>query len=255
MENWQHYQAPAGAMQDRVIMVTGAGQGIGAMAAVELAKLGATVILVGRNEKKLSRTYDAIESVGGPQPAAIPMDLAKVGEAELAQLGLLIQKEFGRLDGILHAANGFSHLSPLNIQKLDEWVDMFRVNVAAPFAMTRALMPLLSKAPDAAVLVLGESHAFEAKAYWGGFSVSKAGQQNWVQIAASEWDKQPQLRINLLVPGPIQSPFRLATHPAEPKESLPETSAIMPAIMYWLGEASRGQSGQTLHFAAAPADQ
>ncbi|WP_157315282.1 SDR family NAD(P)-dependent oxidoreductase [Chitinibacter sp. GC72] len=250
MESWKNYQAQAKSMQDRVILVTGAGQGIGAMAAVELAKLGATVILLGRNEKKLSRTYDAIESVGGPQPAAVPMDLAKAGETELTQLGVLIQKEFGRLDGILHCANGFNHLSPLTMQKLDEWVDMFRVNVAAPFAMTRTLLPLLQAAPDAAVLVIGESHAFEPKAYWGGFSVTKAGQHNWVQIAASEWDKFANLRINHLVPGPIQSPFRLATHPAESKDSLPETSAIMPAILYWLGQASQGQSGQTLFFSA-----
>lgn len=248
MESWKNYQAEAKSMQDRVILVTGAGQGIGAMAAVELAKLGATVILVGRNEKKLSRTYDAIEAVGGPQPAAIPLDLAKVGETELTQLGVLIQKEFGRLDGILHCANGFNHLSPLGLQKLDEWVDMFRVNVAAPFAMTRALLPLLQAAPDAAVLVIGESHAFEPKAYWGGFSVTKAGQHNWVQIAASEWDKFENLRINHLVPGPIQSPFRLATHPGESKDSIPETQAIMPAILYWLGAASHGQSGQTLFF-------
>jgi NAD(P)-dependent dehydrogenase (short-subunit alcohol dehydrogenase family) len=175
--------------------------------------------------------------------------LAKIGEAELNQLGVLIQKEFGRLDGILHCANGFNHLSPLSNQKLDEWVDMFRVNVAAPFAMTRALFPLLEKSPDAAVLVIGETHAFAPNAYWGGFSVSKSAQKNWIEIAASEWDHLPNLRINLLVPGPIQSPFRLATHPGESKDSLPATEAILPAIAYWLGQTSHGQSGQTLFFA------
>lgn len=248
MTDWKTAAPSADAFKDRVILVTGAGQGIGAAAAVELAKLGATVILLGRNEKKLSRTYDAIEAAGGAQPAAIPMDLSKIGEAELNQLGVLIQKEFGRLDGILHCANGFNHLSPLSNQKLDEWVEMFRVNVAAPFAMTRALFPLLEKSPDAAVLVLGETHAFEPNAYWGGFSVTKSAQKNWIEIAASEWDKLANVRINLLVPGPIQSPFRLATHPAELKDTLPVTEAILPAITYWLGSASKGQSGQTLFF-------
>ena len=248
LDHWKTAHSAADAFKDRVILVTGAGQGVGAAAAIALAKLGATVILLGRNEKKLSRTYDAIEAAGGAQPAAIPMDLAKIGEAELNQLGVLIQKEFGRLDGILHCANGFNHLSPLANQKLDEWVDMFRVNVAAPFAITRALFPLLQKAPDAAVLVIGETHALAPNAYWGGYSVSKAGQKNWVEIAASEWDKFDNLRINLLVPGPIQSPFRTATHPGEAKDSLPPVEAILPAIEYWLGHASRGQSGQTLMF-------
>ncbi|MBE9610814.1 SDR family NAD(P)-dependent oxidoreductase [Chitinilyticum piscinae] len=251
MTDWRTYQAPADVLAGRVILVTGAGQGLGAAAALAYAQHGATVILLGRNEKKLARTYDAIEAAGGPQPAAIPMDLAKISEAEIAQLGITIRKEFGRLDGILHAANGFTFLSPLTNQKLDEWVEMFKVNVAAPFAINRGLLPLLTQAPDAAIIHLGESHALNPAAYWGGYSVSKAGQKNLVEIAASEWDNQPNLRINLLVPGPIQSPFRLATHPAESAESLPRTEAIVPALLYWMSAASQGQSGRTLEFAAA----
>ncbi|SMC29293.1 NAD(P)-dependent dehydrogenase, short-chain alcohol dehydrogenase family [Andreprevotia lacus DSM 23236] len=246
MSDWKDYVAPEGAFKDRVILVTGAGQGIGAAAALALAKAGATVILSGRNEKKLSRTYDEIEAAGGPQPAAVPLDLAKAGEAEFAQLGMLIQKEFGRLDGILHAANGFAFLSPLSNQKLDEWVDQFRVNVAAPFALTRALFPLLSAAPDASVLVLGEHHALEPKAYWGGYTVSKTAQGAWIKIAADEWDRHPNVRINWLIPGPIQSPFRTKTHPGETKAEIAPTESILPAIQYWLGAASAGQSGQTL---------
>ncbi|KAF0815475.1 putative oxidoreductase YciK [Andreprevotia sp. IGB-42] len=248
MSDWKNYAAPEGAFKDRVILVTGAGQGIGAAAALALAGAGATVILSGRNERKLARTYDAIEAAGGPQPAAVPMDLAKAGETEFAQLGMLLQREFGRLDGILHAANGFAFLSPLANQKLDEWLDEFRVNVAAPFALTRALTPLLSASPDAAVLVLGEHHALDPKAYWGGYAVSKAAQGAWVKIAADEWEKQANLRINWLIPGPIQSPFRTTTHPGEVKDENPPLEAILPAIHYWLGSASTGQTGQTLVF-------
>lgn len=245
MTDWKNYAAPDNAFHDRVILVTGAAQGVGAMSAKALAQLGATVILLDRNEKKMGQIYDAIEAAGGPQPAEVPFDLSTVSEVEIGRLALLIDKEFGRLDGILHAANGFTHLSPLANQKLDEWVEMFRVNVATPFALTRALFPLLKESPDAAVLVLGETHALEPKAFWGGYSVSRAGQKNWVEIAADEWDGNANLRINLLIPGPIQSPFRLATHPAESKDSLPPMEAILPAILYWLGPASRGVSGQS----------
>ncbi|MBM3116336.1 SDR family NAD(P)-dependent oxidoreductase [Jeongeupia naejangsanensis] len=248
MSEWKDYQVPADAFTGRVILVTGAGQGVGAAAARALARQGATVILLGRSEKKLTRVYDDIVAAGGPEPAAVPMDLAKIGESEIAQLGVLINKEFGRLDGILHAANGFTFLSPLSNQKLDEWVEQFRVNVAAPFAITRGLMPLLTQAPDAAVLVIGEEHALDAKAYWGGFSVSKIGQQNWVRIAADEWEAYPQLRINWLIPGAIHSPFRTKSHPGESPETLPAIEALVPSLLYWLGPASHGQSGQTLMF-------
>ncbi|GAB7129681.1 SDR family oxidoreductase [Silvimonas sp. JCM 19000] len=249
--NWKNPQPDGAAFKDRVILVTGAGGGIGEAAAMALAAHGATVILLGRNEKKLARVYDAIEAAGYPRPAAIPLDLNKAGEPEFAQLGMVISKEFGRLDGILHAATAFAFLSPLANQKMDEWIEQFRVNVAAPFAMTRALTPLLAAAPDAAVLVLGETHALEPKAYWGGFSASRAGQRNWVEIAADEWEAQPNLRINLLVPGPIHSPNRTKTHPAEAWSDLPSIASMVPALLYWLGPQSQGQSGKVLRFDAA----
>ncbi len=248
MMQWQTFEAAPDSFLGRVILVTGAAQGLGEMAARALASRGATVILLDRNEKKLAKVYDAIEAAGYPRPAEVPLDLARIGEAEIGKLAVMIDKEFGRLDGILHAANGFSHLSPLTNQTLDEWVEMFRVNVAAPFALTRALLPLLQQSEDAAVLVLGETHAMAPKAFWGGYSVSKIGQKNWVEIAADEWDGMPNLRINLLVPGPIQSPFRLATHPAESKDTLPAAERLAPAVLYWLGSASRGQSGEVLYF-------
>lgn len=249
--NWKTHTPVADAFKDRVILVTGAGGGIGEAAAMALAAHGATVILLGRNEKKLARVYDAIEAAGYPRPAAIPLDLNKAGEPEFAQLGMAISKEFGRLDGILHCATAFAFLSPLANQKMDEWIEQFRVNVAAPFALTRALTPLLVAAPDAAVLVLGETHALEPKAYWGGFSASRAGQRNWVEIAADEWEAHDHLRINLFVPGPVHSPNRTKTHPAEAWSELPKMETLLPALLYWLGGDSRGQSGKVLRFDAA----
>ncbi|MDR3412805.1 MAG: SDR family NAD(P)-dependent oxidoreductase [Formivibrio sp.] len=248
MNDWKNYAAPADVFRDRVILVTGAAQGLGETAAKALAQQGATVILLDRNEKKLGKVYDGIEAAGGPLPAEAPLDFSTAGEVEIGRLAVLIDNEFGRLDGILHAANGFTHLSPLANQTLDEWTEMFRVNVAVPFALTRALFPLLAQSPDAAVLVLGETHALAPKAFWGGYSVSKIGQKNWVEIAADEWDNLPNLRINLLIPGPIQSPFRLATHPAESKDGLPSAERLVPAFLHWLGPESRGRSGEVLYF-------
>ena len=110
--SWKNHSPEQGAFAGRVILVTGASGGIGEAAALALAGQGATVILMGRSEKKLGKVYDAIEAAGGPRPAAIPLDFAKAGETEFAQLGMVINKEFGRLDGILHAAVGFAFLSP-----------------------------------------------------------------------------------------------------------------------------------------------
>ncbi|MEH6458300.1 SDR family NAD(P)-dependent oxidoreductase [Chitinimonas sp. JJ19] len=248
MQPWQDFNAPSDYLKDRVIIVTGAGQGIGEVAAMSLAAHGATMVLVGRNDKKLAKVYDAIEAAGGAKPAAVPVDLAAMSDQDCVNFANLIWKEFDRLDGIVHCANGFNHLSPLTNQKLEEWVSMYRVNVAAPFAITRACLPLLKRAEDASVLFVGEQHAFDPKAYWGGFATTRAGQAALAKVAADEWDKAPMPRVNLLVPGPVKSPFRTKTHPAEDKEAIPAAADMASAFLWLMGPASAELRGQTLRF-------
>ncbi|MBL8507484.1 MAG: SDR family NAD(P)-dependent oxidoreductase, partial [Chitinimonas sp.] len=199
-------------------------------------------------DKKLAKVYDAIEAAGGAKPAAVPVDLAAMSDQDCVNFANLIWKEFDRLDGIVHCANGFNHLSPLTNQKLEEWVSMYRVNVAAPFAITRACLPLLKRAEDASVLFVGEQHAFDPKAYWGGFATTRAGQAALAKVAADEWDKAPMPRVNLLVPGPVKSPFRTKTHPAEDKEAIPAAADMASAFLWLMGPASAELRGQTLRF-------
>jgi len=248
MHPWQEFNPTPDIFASRVYLVTGAGQGLGEAVAKLLAGAGATVVLLGRNEKKLARVYDAIEAAGGPTPAAIPVDLAAMTDQDCVNLANLVWKEFDRLDGVIHCANGFSHLSPLVNQKLEEWVDMYRVNVAAPFAITRACLPLLKRAEDGAVIFVGEQHGIEPRAYWGGFATTRAAQAALATIAADEWDKAPMPRVNLLVPGAVHTPFRTTTHPAEGKDELPRPDEFARAVGWLLSAAGQAHRGETLYF-------
>lgn len=239
----KNYQAPPDLLKNRVILVTGAGQGIGKTAALAFAAHGATVILHGKSTRKLEKVYDEIEAADHPKPAIFPLDLEKAGDADFEALAQAIGEQLGRLDGILHNASRIGRPQPLAAQTLEQWLYFLRINLAAPFALTRACLPLLLASPDASVVMTSETHGHTPSPFWGGFAVSKAGLEFLVKMWALELDNASTLRINAVIPGPVRSPQRTLTHPAEVRDRLPAPSDLMPAYLYLMGEGSRGASG------------
>ncbi len=230
----------------RTILVTGASQGIGREAALTFAAHGASVVLLARSVKGLEKVYDEIVAAGGKEPAAISLDLLTAAEGELSNLAVQIKREFDGLDGIVHCASHFFALSPLSNQGIEEWMNQYRINTVAPFALTKACLPLLKASADASVLFMGETHALHPAAYWGGFGASKAGLDYLTRVAASEWDVYPDLRVNMLIPGPVNSPQRNRTHPGEDKSERAPLADLMPYLMYWMSGESKGRSGEVI---------
>lgn len=246
MNDLTSYQAPKDLLKDRVTLVTGAGQGMGRAAALAYAAHGATVILHGRKVEKLESVYDEIEAAGGAQAVIFPLDLEKAGDQDFAALAQAIKLQLGRLDGILHNAALVSGLTPLANQTLEQWLAMLRVNLVAPFALTRACLSLLRSSPDASVIMTSDLHGHDPVAYWGGFAVAKAGVEALVKIQAQEWEMLPNLRINALIPGPVHTPQRTKTHPGETKHTLPQPHDLMAVYLYLMGPDSKGVSGETV---------
>ena len=239
----KNYQAPSQHLKDRVIIVTGAGQGIGQTAAIAFAKQGATVILVGRTQAKLEATYDAIQAQGLAEALIFPLDLNKAREDDFKAMAEGIYKQLGRLDGILHNATDFNNLSPLEIQTTEQFEEMFRVNVIAPFALTKACLPLLASATHASVIFTSNSSAQSPKAYWGSHGISKASTDFMMQMWAQELENRPNIRFNSIVPGALQSPQRKKTHPGEVHANLPTMESAMPLYFYLMGDDSIGVTG------------
>ncbi len=235
------------ALAGKVIVVTGASQGLGAAVARAYAAAGATVVLVARHQKKMEAVYDEIVAAGDPEPFAVRFDLLAAEEKDFDQLAVTIKEAAGGIDGLVHCASYFYALSPLVFQTVAEWMNQYRINTVAPMALTRALFPALKAAPDASVLFVGESHGETPQAYWGGFGASKAALNYLAQVAAEEWAQYPNLRANVLVPGAIHSPQRMKTHPGESRSERKELADILPDFVWWMSAASRGRSGEIVY--------
>jgi NAD(P)-dependent dehydrogenase (short-subunit alcohol dehydrogenase family) len=229
------WQAPADLLHDRVVLITGAGRGLGRAVALACAGHGATVALLGRKADRLAETYDAIVAAGGKEPAAIPLDLATAGDPEFETLAQLLRRDLGRLDALVHCAVHFTPLTPLRDQSLEQWMTHFRVNVAAPFALTRACLPLLANASDGTILFTSETHALAPAAYWGAFAVTKAGLGTLAAIWADECEHAGKPRFHVVVPGPVATPQRAQSHPGEDRSALPTPETVANAYLRLLG--------------------
>jgi NAD(P)-dependent dehydrogenase (short-subunit alcohol dehydrogenase family) len=244
----KNYHPATDLLKDRVILVTGAGQGLGRAAALAFARHGATVVLLGRSTPKLEMVYDEIVASGGAMPAIFPMDLAAAEDSHFDSLAQAIGHQLQHLDGILHCAAAFDNISPLQLQTIPQWQQLLKVNTIVPFAINRACEHLLKRSPDASVVLVGESHGHQPAAYWGGFAVSKAGLEAYARIQAEEWSDLANLRINLLLPGPIHSPQRAKSHPAENKEALAQPEAVANTLLYLMGPDSHDRRGEIIEW-------
>lgn len=238
------YQARPDLLAGRVVLVAGASSGLGRAASLAYARHGATVALLARNEARLEAVYDEIVAAGGAEPAMFPFDLAAADDRGLEALAGTIAHHLGRLDGLLYSAHQFFSLTPLALQTLEQWQSLMRVNLVAPFALTRACLPLLYQAQDASVILTGESHGHRPAAYWGGYAVAKAGLETLTRIWGEELADATAPRINTLIPGPVATTLRARTHPGLAPDTLPNPDALMPWYLYLMGPDSRAVRGQ-----------
>lgn len=240
------YQAAPDLLRDRVILVTGAGDGIGRAAAIAFAAHGATVILHGRTLAKLEAVYDDIERAGAPQPAIITQELSTATPADYQQLADTVEQEFGRLDGVLHNAAVLGDITPIEMYDPDTWDFVMRINLRAPLLMTQALLPLLKRSPDASIVFTTSSVGRRARAFWGAYAVSKAGIENLSQMLADELRNVSNIRVNCINPGATRTRMRASAYPGEDPQTLKTPAEIMSPYLYLMGPDSRGTSGESL---------
>src|SRR6202050_2254372 len=190
------FLADGALLKERTILITGASSGLGRALAVECARAVATVILSGRNSAKLDLVYDEIAALGAPQPAIAVLDLALATAVEYDSLARTIGTEFGKLDGLVHAASLLGDRSPLEQYDVPTWCRVLHVNLTAPFILTQVLLPDLRKSADASIIFVSSGVVKQARPFWGAYAVSKCGLESVRSMLAQELEGEENIRIN-----------------------------------------------------------
>lgn len=233
-------------LANKTILITGAGAGIGRQAALTYAKLGATVILLGKTVTKLEAVYDEILAKGYPEPAIVPLDLKGATKQNYIDLAATIVEQFGQLDGALLNASMLGELTPFNQIHQQIWQDVMQVNVNAQFLLAQALIPVLLKADNASLVFTSSGVGNKGKAYWGAYSVSKFATEGLMQVIADEYENS-SLRTNVINPGATNTNMRSSAYPAENKADIAVPEDIMPLYVYLMADDSKAINGQRLN--------
>ena len=240
------YQYADDLLRYRIILITGATDGIGRALALHAAHLGAQVVLHGRNVNKLEKVYDELEAIeGAPRPSIAVVDLASANSESYTSLASSIEQEFGRLDGLVLNASILGERYSIEQYDAVLWQRVMHVNVTSAFAMTQVLLPLLHKSDDASVIFTSSGVGRTGKAFWGAYAVSKFATEGLSQVLADE-NRQSNLRSNCINPGATRTGMRLAAYPAEDRDKLKRPEDILAPYIYLLGPDSKGVTGQSI---------
>ncbi len=244
MKTPENFTPAANSLENKIILVTGAGDGIGRVAAKNFAAHGATVILVGRTLQKLEMVYDEIETAGHPQAAIYPIDFQVANEQAFITMCNAISDEFKHIDGILHNAADLGQRTPIANYAPDVWMRLMQVNVNAPFMLTQAVLPLLERAKNASIVFTGSSVGYQGRAYWGAYAASKAAAENLMQTLADELEETTRIRANSINPGATRTKMRAGAYPAEDPTTIKTPQDLMRDYLYLMGDESVGVTGQ-----------
>ena len=243
------WKAKPDSLLDRVVLIVGATGALGSASAHAAAQAGAKVILLGRKVRPLEKLYDESEAAHPGTASIYPLDLAGASPKDYGDLAATIQREFGRLDGIVFAAALFDGLQPAIDAKPEAWVKTLHVNLNAPFLIVQACADLLLQAPadgaQAGLVFTLDDPARVGKAFWGGYGVAKHALIGLASTLHEEWDST-RVRVHTLLPAPMRSALRRMAYFGENTMELPTADAAAQAVVYLLGDDGAAARGKVL---------
>ena len=242
----KEFQASKKELENKVILVSGGGSGIGKEAALAFAECGAEIVLLGKNSDHLEETYNEFEARKLRSPILHQLDLETATEEELKQINNALIEEFGKLDGLLNNASILGDKSPIESYKYEVWKKVFDINVHATFLLTKSLLPALRISKEGSIIFTSSGVGRVGKAYWGAYSLSKFAIESLGQILSDELENTSNIRVNSINPGAVRTKIREQAYPAENPKENKEAKEILNAYLYLMSSKSIGFSGNSI---------
>ena len=236
--SWR-YRPSHDLLSGRIVLVTGAGDGLGRCAARTFAAYGAHVVLLGRTQRKLEDTFDAIVAETSTDPTVVPCDLETATPEAFGELNDQIVDHYGRLDGLLHCAGMLGPRVPIEFYDQGNWRRVMRVNLDAMVALTQSVLPALRASLASTVVITSSSVGRVGRAYWGAYAASKFAAEGFAQVLADELANEGRVRVRTVNPGATRTSMRSAAYPGEDPATVPPPETKMDLLLYLLGPDAR----------------
>ena len=233
-------------LENKTILVTGASSGIGKAIAIECSKMGAQVVITGRNEQRLQETYKQLE---GTQPAYIVADLTKKEDIET------LANQIGSLNGLVNCA-GLTIPKPFKFLQEEDIQEVMTVNFNAPLLLTQLLIKK-KKLQKTSSIVFISSISGTKISYIGNsiYSASKGAINGICKGLALELASQ-QIRVNTVIPGMVETNIvsggevtqeqMEADKQKYPLKRYGKPEEVAYAVVYLLSDASSWVTGSNL---------
>jgi tetrapyrrole methylase family protein/MazG family protein len=228
-------------LQEKVVLITGGGSGIGAALARAFAHEGARVVICGRRAVLLEATREQIAALGG-EALAVPADLTHAAEVN----GLVdrVRERYGRLDVLVNNAGILGVRAPIAQYPTVEWDEVLAANLTAVFRLTQAALPLIPH--GGSIVNVSSSVGRVGRAGWGAYAVSKFGIEGFSQVLADEL-RARGIRVNTVNPGGTRTAMRATAYPGEDPATVPSPDEVTPIVVYLASDQSIGVTGQALN--------
>ncbi|HZL31778.1 MAG TPA: 3-oxoacyl-ACP reductase family protein [Pseudolabrys sp.] len=241
-------------LKERVVIITGAGQGIGRAFAQAFGMAGARVVIAERNEVKAASVAAEVMNAGG-EALAVTTDVSD--EASIAEMIEVVTDDYGRIDVLINNAGIFSTLEmrPFDQIPLEEWERVLRVNLTGPFLCARAVLPAMRQAKWGRIINMASGAVRLGRPNYLHYIATKSALIGMSLSMARELGPD-NITVNAILPGATFTEIeRKTVTPAQkerivasqciPRPEVPED--LVGAALFLASEASSFVTGQSIN--------